>query len=99
MSNVVELVSFKLKEGSSVADFLVASDKFNEDFVSKQKGYISRKLLNYGEVWSDLVIWETMEYAQNAAKAIHESPAAGVYLPFLDANSIEMHHHSVEKSY
>ena len=48
MSNIVELVSFNLKKGVSIPDFLLVSDKFNRDFMSVQKGYISRKLLRKG---------------------------------------------------
>ena len=68
MSHIVELVSFNLKKDVSVPDFLLVSDKFNQDFMSGQKGYISRKLLVKGDTWTDLVLWESIEDAKNAAK-------------------------------
>ena len=66
MSNVVEFASFNLKEGVSVSDFLLVSDKFNICFLSTQRGYISRKLLLAGEMWADSVLWETIEDALEA---------------------------------
>ena len=73
MSNIVELASFYLKKEVSLPDFFQVSDKFNNEFLSVQKGYISRKLLVNGEKWLDLVIWETMEDAQNAVKEFYNS--------------------------
>ena len=45
MSNVVGIVSFYIKKGISELDFLIAHEKYHKEFVSKQKGYISHKLL------------------------------------------------------
>ena len=42
MTNVVEFQTFKLKEGVAVSDFLSESDKFNNEFLSKQKGYLAK---------------------------------------------------------
>ncbi|MCL1964819.1 MAG: hypothetical protein FWF69_07140 [Firmicutes bacterium] len=99
MANAVEFVSFALKKGASVPDFLLASEKMNSGSLSRLKGYVSRKLLVHGETWADLVIWETMEDALNAAKTIGEYDAARAYFSFLDEKSVDMRHFFVEKSY
>ncbi|MCL2116400.1 MAG: hypothetical protein FWH29_09285 [Methanobrevibacter sp.] len=99
MSNVVEFVTFKLKKGASEPDFLLVSDKFNHEFLAKQKGYISRNLLVDGEIWADLVFWETMEDAKNAVKAFRKSEAAKEYMSFLNGPSCKLLHLSVKKSY
>ncbi len=100
MSHIVELVSFNLKKDVSVPDFLLVSDKFNQDFMSGQKGYISRKLLVKGDTWTDLVLWESIEDAKNAAKAIYESAVAAEYIAFIeDEESDELLYFSVERSY
>ena len=99
MSNVVEFVSFNLKGGASVSDFLLASDKIDQAFLSMQKGYIQRKLLVNDGLWADLVLWETMDDALNAAKSFEGKTAAYEYFSFLDDKSIQMRHFSVEKSY
>ena len=66
MANIVMVLSFKLRADVSAPDFLQASDKIQEDYLSKCKGYVSRTLFVDGEVWTDLVIWETMEDAEKA---------------------------------
>ena len=102
MSNVVELTLFYLKREVSVPDFLLASDKFQNEFISMQKGYISRKLLVNGETWTDLVVWETMEDVKNATKIIYENAAALEYIAFIDdekSSDEDILYYSVEKSY
>ena len=100
MSNIVELVSFTLKKGVSVSDFLLVSDQFNQDFMSAQKGYISRKLLLNNNTWTDMVLWESLEDAQNAAKAIYESAIGAEYIAFIeDEENDELVYFSVERSY
>ncbi|MDR2965050.1 MAG: hypothetical protein LBU88_04675 [Treponema sp.] len=38
MSNAVYYVSYKLKKGASVPDFLLAAEKLNNEQISKKKG-------------------------------------------------------------
>ena len=71
MTHIVEFPAFILKKGVSVSEFLPVAEKFHREFVSKQKGYISHKLLVSGDKWYDLVTWESMEDTENAFKAIH----------------------------
>ncbi len=102
MSNVVELSPFYLKREAAISEFLLASDKFQSEFISMQKGYISRKLIVNGEMWSDLVVWETMEDVKNATKIIYENAAALEYIAFIDdekSSDEDILYYSVEKSY
>ena len=68
MSNAVYYVSYKLKKGASVPDFLLAAEKLNNEFISKQKGYVSWKQLLNGKTWLDLCTFETMEDLENFKK-------------------------------
>ncbi len=99
MSNAIEFASFKLKEGVSVSEFLLESDRFNSVFLSTQKGYISRKLLRDGEMWADSVLWETMEDIHSAYKNAAEDPAACEYISYMDEKSINILFLPVERSY
>ena len=49
MPNAVFYVSYKLKKGASVSEFLLAAEKLNNEYMSKQKGYISWKQLVDGD--------------------------------------------------
>lgn len=77
------------------------SDKFNREFLAKQKGYISRKLLSKGDIWSDLVLWETEEDHLNAMEASQEDAVAAEYMYMLNLSAKGSFYHlfSVEKNY
>jgi len=97
MSNAIEFVSFSIRKGKFVSDFLLASDKFQCEFLSKQKGYISRKLLVDGSKWADYVLWETVEDVQNAYEAAPESAAAREYISYMIG--ISGRYYTIEKEY
>ena len=97
ITNAIEFVSFTLKRGASVSDFLLASKEMNIKFLSAQKGYISRKLLVDGETWADLVLWETMDDAQNAAKICNDDSVAAEYFSFIE--NVNFHDFAIEQSY
>ena len=103
MSNVIMFITFKLVEGASVPDFLLASEKLNDGHMSKQKGYISWKQLVEGEMWADLVTWETMEDAQKMMDPNMDpssiSDLEKEFCSFIDQESVKMHLFSVAKSY
>ena len=84
MSNILGMVSFRLKSGISESDFLLAHEKYHKEFVSKQKGYISHKLLINGDTWSDIVIWESMEDAKSTFEATAQNPTALAIMSFID---------------
>ena len=65
MSNAIYYVSYKLKKGASVPDFLLAAKKLNDEVISKQKGYVSWQQLRDGNLWADAATFETMEDLEN----------------------------------
>lgn len=50
MSDAVWFISYKLVEGASVPDFLLASEKTHNEVLSKKKGFISWKVLVDGDM-------------------------------------------------
>jgi len=100
MSNVVWSISYKLVEGASVEDFLLASEKTHDEVLSKQKGFISWKVLADGDTWLDLVTWETMEDALNAENSdSNPDPVALKFYSFIDQSSLKNQVFLLEKSY
>ncbi len=99
MSNTVWFISYKLLEGASVADYMAASQKVHDEVLSKQKGFISWKVLKDGDEWIDLVIWETPEDAKRAETAGQGNPAAGEYYSLMDFNSMKNQIFTLEKDY
>ena len=60
-TNAIYYVSFNLKKGASVQDFLDSAKRLNDGHISKQKGYVSWKQLRDGDTWVDICTFETME--------------------------------------
>ena len=99
MSSAVMFISYKLAKSVSSQDFLLASEKVNSEFMSKQKGYISWKVLIDGDIWSDLLIWETKEDAQNAMAVGGANADNQKFFALLDPESVKMQIFTVQKSY
>ena len=99
MSNIIEFATFHLKNGVSIPDFLIVSEKFHNEFLSLQKGYISCKLLAGEKAWADLVTWETIEDAQNAVKEFYKNSLAHEYVSFMKEDMGDLFHFSIEKNY
>ncbi|MCL2719570.1 MAG: hypothetical protein FWE14_12405 [Lachnospiraceae bacterium] len=99
MPNAVYYVSYKLKKGASVPDFLVASEKLNDEYMSKQKGYISWKQLIDGDLLLDFLTFETMEDAKKIAEANDPNELALNFYSFINFNSCKQHFFTVERSY
>ena len=79
MPHVVMSISCKLKEGVSVPDFLQASDQIQADYLSKCKGYKSRTLFVNDDVWTDLLIWESMADAEGAMMGSEKNASAAAF--------------------
>ena len=100
MTNAVFFCSFQLKEGASVPEFLLAAEKLNNAYISKQKGYISWKQLIDGDTWADFVTFETMEDVKKfEADSGNAGELAGHFFSFIDLDSCRVNYFSVERSY
>ena len=98
MPGIIIMHSFKLKEGSSVADFMHIADEIQTN-VKKDYSY---KLLRDGDSWSDMCIFETEEdfntFTKNISE-VHSNPYIKKFQSFLDRKSITRKRFTVEKSY
>jgi len=100
MPNAVFFCSFKLNKGVSVPDFLLAAEKLNDEYISKQKGYISWQQLVDGDAWADFLTFETMEDVKKfEADSGNARELAGNFYSFIDLNSCKVNYFSVERSY
>ena len=87
--------SYKLKEGKSEEEFLRAAEKFSNEPGLKSKGFISWELLNDGEQWADILIYESMDDFMNATESIHANPLAHELTSFLDQATLTEHRFTV----
>jgi len=73
-----EVVVVSLKDGVTMDELLKADKEMETKFVSKQKGYINREVA-VSKNSKDLIVivrWDTLENAENAAKAFMSDPSA-----------------------
>lgn len=100
MQNVIYYVSYKLKKGASVEEFLLASEKLNNEHIAKQKGYISWKQAVDGDIWADFCTFASMDDLNNFKKQ-SETPneSALHFYSFINLNSCKEHHFLIERSY
>jgi len=100
MSYAVYFVSYKLKKGASVPEFLQASKKLNDEYISKRKGYISWQQMVDGDTWADMCNFETMDDLrafEEASQTPNEHALA--FYSFLNLNSCRGHQFLVERDY
>ena len=94
MSNspVYEVAIGRLKEGVSREDYLHVTELVEAD-LRKMSGFLSRHLLA-GEdgLWIDLVRWNSMEEALEAAEIFPTLPSAQPMEAMLDFSSVKMYH-------
>ena len=99
MSNAIWFISYKLKKDVSEEDFLLASEKCHNEVLSKQKGFISWEVLRDGDIWVDLVRWETEEDAKNGETAGANNPASHEFYALINISTCKLRLWSVEKSH
>jgi hypothetical protein len=92
------IISFKLKDGVSPEDFLAASDKIQENYLSKCKGFMNRQLMLIDGIWTDWLIWETLPDAENAMGKSKENESAKVFASLI-GEVIEQRLYPLERSY
>jgi hypothetical protein len=81
---ILEMPAFTLKQGVAEADFLLAHEKFNREFMTKQDGYVSHQLVRDGDKWFDIAVWASKESQEKAFREIYESVAAAEYCSLID---------------
>ena len=96
MKNALEIVTFKIKDGIEIPDFLKASAEMEEGFAKKQEGFLSRTFARgEGNDWVDVIRWETTAAAEAASKAAMQSPDCAPMFGMIDEASVKMMHFEI----
>ncbi len=82
---VVEWAPFALTPGTEEQKLLQASEALQQDFLSKQKGFLRRELLKGKDHWADLVFWASQEDAAQAVQNAASSPLCHAYFQLMAA--------------
>jgi hypothetical protein len=92
MSNVVEIVNFKLAKGFTAEDFLSSNEKMNQ-FLNEQQGMQYRSLCEKEDgSYIDIVYWENMELATQAQQAFFSSTLCETFAQCIEKESVQLEH-------
>ena len=93
--HVAEIVTFRVTDGTSTADVAQAAAGM-QPFLAAQGGMIRRALsVDADGLWTDHIIWTSMEAAQSAAAVVMEAPEAGPFMSLIVPESVSMRHAEV----
>ncbi len=82
----IQLAPITLKRGFDEAALIEASDAFDRDFVSKQKGVLRRQLVRARSGgYADLVFFESKDAADKVWEAEASSPECAVFFSIMEA--------------
>ena len=91
-TQVAEIVTFRLIDGASRADFLSAA-KGMEPFLKGTGAMIRRTLCEADDgTWTDHIIWTDMQSAKTAAQDIMQRPEAGPFMALIAPDDVQMRH-------
>ena len=98
MTHILEIVRFRLVEGTSETDFVRAA-KGTEPVVAKAAGFCNRRLTK-GEdgFWTDVIEWTSMDDAKGAMDAGMPTPEFALFGALIDGSSVEMRPETKEKT-
>lgn len=92
MSNVIEIVEFKLNSGVTKSAAINAAQKTVE-FVKEQDGFLKRTLSqNSDGIWVDVVEWKDMVSAQAAGARFMEDARNAEFGEMIDGTTVRMLH-------
>ncbi|MEM6766941.1 MAG: hypothetical protein AAF655_18540 [Bacteroidota bacterium] len=88
---VIEITTFTYKEGVKADTFWIRDAKIQEDYTSKQPGFISREsaMSEEGEVVV-VVRWKTMADAEASMNKFMQDPSVADYAQMIEGPSMKM---------
>ena len=90
-ATILEITTFKLKEGVAEATLLEAADKMQKEFLTEADGFISRTLTKEDDgTWRDVIFWKDQHGLEDTAKQAMESEGAGPFMGCIDFSSVVM---------
>ncbi len=94
-NHIIEIVSFKLADGVSDADFLRTVPASNV-FLEARAGFISRRLSKGDDgTWLEHVEWENLEAAQTASDAFMKDASLKPMMQAIDGANATMGHNTL----
>jgi hypothetical protein len=85
----IEIMTFRLRPGSSEADFLAADRRVQVEFAYHQPGMIRRTTgRNPDGTWAVVDLWASATDAANCLEGWHREPAPFAFMALVDEASV-----------
>ena len=95
MTTTAEIVTFRLHPNADPGAFVSAARDM-APFLTKAGGMIRRDLsVDANGLWTDYILWTSLEAAKSAADQIMQQPAAAPFVAMIDGSSARMQHAAV----
>ncbi|MEL6929544.1 MAG: hypothetical protein AAFO95_13025 [Cyanobacteria bacterium J06600_6] len=91
----LELVTFKSTSGTSDATIIDRALKLTP-ILATMPGFIDRHFAGENGEWIDAVIWDNLENARSAAKAVLKIPEAAPFFSLIDRETINLRHATIQ---
>lgn len=86
---MIEITTFRLVEGSDVADFLDADRLVQTELAPFRPGFLRRTTAcSEGGEWAVIVLWRAASDADASEQAAQEHPATKDFHAYVDATSL-----------
>ena len=93
-AEIIEIATFKLKDGVSYETFMPLDKAVEVEHVAKQNGFISRESAKgQNGDWLVVVHWETEADAQASMNSFMQAPAAAPFIEQIDTDTMTMKHY------
>ncbi|MGR3758819.1 hypothetical protein ACUXV3_01595 [Roseobacteraceae bacterium NS-SX3] len=94
--HVAEIVTFKLADGVSAAEFTALMQR-TEGFVRAQDGFVTRRLSQGADgSWTDYVVWKDMATAEKVAAEFMQQDFTPDVMAAIAPDSANMRHEEVQ---
>lgn len=87
MSKAVWNFSYKLRKGITNEEFIEVTKKLHDEIISKAKGFISWEHYLQDDTWTDFVVWETLEDANNGTTIAEGNELATNFYSMIQMNT------------
>lgn len=92
MNQTLEVVIFKTKPGVS-ADALTAASRAVTPVLAALPGFVSRRFGRSADgEFVDIVCWQTLTQAKQAAEAVMAMPVCGAFFALIDPQTVQLRH-------
>ena len=92
---IIEIVTFKLKEGVTADEFRVLDEAVESQHVSRQPGFIARKsAVNHNNEWLVIVYWHSIKDAEASMASFPNAQATAEFMDNLQADTMSMKYYT-----